>query len=205
MTMCGARNCVIYITSDAIRMITAGPIAPERARIDQRKLAGVSLSCPPFSAWRQERTRSRQRPVVDETSLRCWRWYQLIPRRDQRGSGRGVRLRQVMALFSSVRRRAVRKRRSVVASAGKSPSSGAGLVVRCCCLAALNVRSALCLCSLPLGLPWLGAHFRVEHSPLSFWSWSISAARRRTCFRSAMAVVRKRRSVLPFYPPTLPQ
>ena len=48
--------------------------------------------------------------------------------------------------------------------------------------------------SLPLGLPSLARNSASSRSPLSSWLWSTSAARRPACSRSAMVVMRKRRS-----------
>ena len=55
--------------------------------------------------------------------------------------------------------------------------------------------------TLPLGLPWLGAHFRLDALPPFSWWSSISAAPPQASTRSATAATRRRpHRVLPFYP-----
>jgi DNA-binding XRE family transcriptional regulator len=93
------RNCAIYITSDAIRMITAGQIRAARALlgIDQRKLAELSgLSLPTIQ--RMEASEDTIRGNVDSLMKLVAAFdgagIELIPEgATSPGGGRGVRLR----------------------------------------------------------------------------------------------------------------
>ena len=58
--------------------------------------------------------------------------------------------------------------------------------------------------TLPLGLPWLGAHFRIDALAAFFSCGGRSRPRRRACSRSATGATSRRRCACAVHPPSSP-